>query len=85
MLDVLAGVTDEASAGAAVDDLTRIANQVEDLEKRMAEYSEAEFTGAALWGRFLDTRQEFGNEFNRILSANPAAFDLLNEAFENLN
>ena len=85
MLDLLAEVTDEASAEAAADDLVRIANQVEDLEMRMAEYSQEEFTSAALWSRFLDTRQEFGSEFDRILSANPAAFELLSEAFENLN
>ena len=85
MLELLAEVTDEASAAAAADELTRIAKQVEDLEIRMAEYSQEEFTSAAAWSRFLDTRQEFGSEFDRILTANAAAFDLLSEAFENLN
>jgi hypothetical protein len=50
----------------------------------MGEYSETEVTGAALWGRFLDSRDELGNEFNRI-SDDPAAFDLVSEAFENVN
>ena len=84
LLDVLAGVTDEASAEAASGELSRIANRVEDLERRMGDFTQAEAIRAPLWGRFLNLRQEFGNEFNRI-SADPAAFEAVATEFENLN
>ena len=51
-LEVLAGVTDEASARAAVDDVTRIVGEFEELDKRMDDYTEAEIASAALSSRF---------------------------------
>ena len=83
LLDQLAGVTDEASARAAVDDVTRLLNQLEDINKRLGDYSDAEIANAALSGRIRSLGQQLGNELIR-LSANPAAFALLAEAFENL-
>ena len=84
MLVLLSVVTDETSAVAAVDGLSRISKQVEDLEEQMGEYSEAEVTGAALFGRFQSFRQAIASEFNRI-SADPTALELVSEALENAN
>ena len=84
MLVLLSVVTDETSAVAAVDGLSRISKQVEDLEEQMGEYSEAEVTGAALFGRFRSFRQAIASEFNRI-SADPTALELVSEALENAN
>ncbi len=82
LLEVLAGVTGEASARATVDDVTRIVNQLEDLGERLEQrYSEAELDSAALSGRFRSLGQELGREMIR-LSANPAAFELLSDAFD---
>ena len=83
-LEVLAGVTDEASARAAVDDVTRIVGEFEELDKRMDDYTEAEIASAALSSRFLNFGQELNLEMSRIFS-DPAIFLLLAEAFENLN
>ncbi len=82
MLDVLVDVTDEASAGAAMDDLSRIANEINHLENHMGDYTEAEFTNSALWGRFLGSRQDISNQFNRI-SVDAAVLELVTEALEN--
>ncbi len=79
----MAGVTDEASARATVDDLTRITEDLEALNERIGDYSDAEIASAALSGRFRSFGQDFGAEMGR-LAANPAAFALLAEAFENL-
>ena len=84
LFDALASVTDEASARAAVDDVTRIINQFEELDKRKDDdYTDAEIASAALSSRFFDIGQDLNVEMMR-LAANPAVFMLLAEAFEDL-
>ena len=82
LFDTLAIVTDETSARAAADDIARIINQFEELDKRF-DYSDAEIASATLSSRLFDISQEFSNEMVR-LAANPAVFALLAEAFEDL-
>ena len=84
LLDVMAGVTDEASARAAVDDVTRITEDLKALNDRIGDYSDAEIASAALSGRFRSFGQDFGAAIGRHV-ANPAAFALLAEALEGLD
>ena len=53
LLGVLVNVTDEASARAAADEVMRIADQFEELENRMGDYSDEEITRAAVSTRFF--------------------------------
>ena len=80
----MAGVTDEASARAAVDDVTRITEDLKALNDRIGDYSDAEIASAALSGRFRSFGQDFGAEIGRLV-ANPAAFALLAEALAGLD
>ena len=84
LLDVLASVTDEASARAAIEDVTRISSQFQALDDRMGEYSQAEIASAVLSGRLMGLGEELSREIIRI-STDPTIFMLLSEAFENLN
>ena len=83
LLGVLAGVTDEASARAAADDVARITGEFRELEDRMDDFSQAELASVALSGRFQNFGQELGMEMVRI-SANPAAYAILAGSLENL-
>ena len=78
----------KASARAAVDDVSRISSRLNELSDRMEEFSDAELASAALSVRFGSFGQDLGTEMARLaatLAANPAAFALLAEAFEDLN
>ena len=77
MLDVLTRVSDEGSAREAVDDVTRIINQTEDLAES---YSEAELAAADLSGRFRSLGQGVSTEIVRLF-ANPATSKALSDAF----
>ncbi len=84
LLEVLASVTDEASAKAAVDDVSRISSQFESLGERMEDFSQAEIASAFLSGRLTGFGEELNKEMIRIAS-DPAIFGLLAEAFGELN
>ena len=83
LIDALATVTDEESARAAAPHVASIIDNFEGLDKLMGDYTDAEIANAALSSRFFGFGQELSNEMIR-LAANPAAFVLLAEAFENL-
>lgn len=84
LLDVLAGVTDVASGRAAASDLSRLSGQIKELDTRIVSNSQEEFMSSIFWEPFVEVRRKFGNEFDRI-SANPAAFELVAEAFEDID
>jgi len=83
LIDALATVTDEESARAAAPHVASIIDKFEGLDKLMGDYTDAEIANAALSTRFFGFGQELSSEMMRI-AANPAAFVLLAEAFENL-
>ena len=83
LIDALATVTDEESARAVAPNVASIIDKLEGLDKLMGDYTDAEIANAALSSRFFGFGQELSNEMIRI-AANPAAFVLLAEAFENL-
>ena len=70
-------------ARAAADDVMRISDEFEELEKRMDDYSDEEIARAAISTRFFGFATDLGEEMMRI-SANPAALALLGAAFESL-
>ncbi len=84
MLTILAGVTDEASARAAADDISRISDKFSDLDAIMEDLSQEEIMGAVLSGRLGNFGEELSKELMR-LSSDPEIFRYLSEAFENLN
>ena len=84
MLTILAGVTDEASARAAADDISRISDKFSDLDAIMEDLSQEEIMSAVLSGRLGNFGEELSKELMR-LSSNPEIFRYLSEAFENLN
>ncbi len=84
LLIVLASVTDEASARAAVDEMTIISSKFEYLDEQMKDFSEADITAAFLTGRVGEFSQELTAELIRI-SSDPEIFKFLAEAFENFN
>ena len=84
MLVVLASVTDEASARAAVDEMTRISSKFEDLDEQMKDFTEIDITAAFLTGRVSEFSQELTAELIRI-SSDPEIFKFLSEAFENFD
>lgn len=84
MLAVLAGVTDEASARAAADDISRISVKFSDLDAIMEDLSQEEIMSAVLSGRLGNFGEELSKELIR-LSSDPEIFRYLSEAFENLN
>ena len=84
MLTILAGVTDEASARAAADDISRISDKFSDLDAIMEDLSQEEIMSAVLSGRLGNFGEELSKELMR-LSSDPEIFRYLSEAFENLN
>ena len=84
MLTILAGVTDEASARAAADDVSRISDKFSDLDAIMEDLSQEEIMSAVLSGRLGNFGEELSKELMR-LSSDPEIFRYLSEAFENLN
>ena len=84
MLTILAGVTDEASARAAADDISRISDKFSDLDATMEDLSQEEIMSAVLSGRLGNFGEELSKELMR-LSSDPEIFRYLSEAFENLN
>jgi len=83
LLDILAGVTDEASAQAAVAELIDVMREFQVLGNQIDDYSDAEITSAALSSRFYDLGQRFSSEVTRIM-LNPATARILGEAFSEL-
>ena len=84
LLDVLSGVTDEASARAAVRELESITSGFDKVNEQMGDFSEQEFANAILTGRLSVFTEEITKEMMRI-SSDPAIFVLLAEAFQDLN
>ena len=83
LLDILAGVTDEASAQAAVAELIDVMSEFQVLGNQIDDYSDAEIASAALSSRFYDFGQRFSSEVTRIM-LNPATARILGEAFSEL-
>ena len=84
LLAVLAGVSDVASAEAAVDEVTRLTKRFQELELLMEDYSPADLSAAALSGRLSGFGQELNEEMIRI-SSDPAVFLALAEALGGAN
>ena len=83
LLDILAGVTDEASAQTAVAELIDVMREFQVLGNQIDDYSDAEIASAALSSRFFDLGQRFSSEVTRIM-LNPATARILGEAFSEL-
>ena len=83
LLDILAGVTDEASAQAAVAELIDVMSEFQVLGNQIDDYSDAEIASAAISSRFYDLGQRFSSEVTRIM-LNPATARILGEAFSEL-
>jgi len=83
LLDVLAGVTDEATAQAAVRELSDILREFQALGSQLEDYSDAEIASAVLSSRFYDLGQQFSGEVTRIM-LNPATARVLAAAFSEL-
>jgi len=83
LLDILAGVTDEASAQTAVAELTDVMREFEVLGNQLEDYSDLEIASAAFYSRFYDLGQRFSSEVTRVM-LNPATARILGEAFSEL-